>query len=262
MAVNAIFLLGIIFILLFVLIICLKLRRSNNAIVIIEPRNHPYLETVINNFNSQMDSSWDLYVFHGKSNRDYAVNAVRNIYKRRVFPISLGTDNLTADEYNSLLKKSSFWDLVKAENILVFQTDVALCANSKLNIYDFINYDYIGCSINDKTYGNHHVPKWWEGDNFYGIGGLSFRKKSFMMKCIADNPSVSDRYAEDVFFSNCVAKTENKPANASVIADFCTQNKFTNKSFGAHKTSLLKRDSMEKYNNFATYCPEIKIIDQ
>jgi hypothetical protein len=40
---------------------------NNNAMVIVEPREHKLLEAVIKNFDDIMDSSWDLYVFHGKS---------------------------------------------------------------------------------------------------------------------------------------------------------------------------------------------------
>jgi hypothetical protein len=229
--------------------------------VIVEPRKHRFLKTVIENFNKQMDATWDLYVFYGNSNKSHALEAVRNIYKRRVFMVPIGTDNLNADEYNSLFKKKEFWNKIYAENILIFQTDVALCSNSTNNIYDYINFDYIGCSLNDTTIGNKNVPKWWAGENFYGVGGLSFRKKSFTMKCL-DKLLANDTSAEDVFYSNCVAKSKNRPMRGEQIANFCTQNKYTHKSLGAHKTDLLKRDSMERYYEFANYCPEITAINQ
>jgi hypothetical protein len=254
------FLLGGFLILLFILIQINRFRHSTNAMVIVEPREHKFLPTVIENFNTHMDSSWDLYVFHGNSNKGFAESAVKNIYKRRVFLVPLGTDNLNADEYNALLKKKGFWEQIYAENILIFQTDTALCSKSLNKIYDFINFDYIGCSINDTTIGNKNVPKWWAGENFYGIGGLSFRKKSFTMKCIESGNS--DASAEDVFYSNCLTNSPNKPVDAVQIAKFCTQNKYTHDSFGAHKTSLLKRDSMKRYNKFGEFCPEIHRIDQ
>jgi hypothetical protein len=258
---NLYILLGVFFVVLFVLIQINKIRRSANAIVIVEPRKHQFLSTVIENFNKQMDSSWDLYVFHGKSTGNFASNAVQNIYKRRVFLVPLDSDNLNADEYNSLLKKKSFWNQIYAENILVFQTDTVLCNKSLSNIYDFIHYDYIGCSINDTTIGSENVPKWWSGTHFYGVGGLSFRKKSFIMKCL-ETIHTDDNTAEDVFFSNCVAKSQNKPTTASQIANFCTQNKYTHNSFGAHKTSLLKRAGSSIYAKFSEFCPEIRQIDQ
>ena len=208
-----------------------------------------------------MDATWDLYVFYGNSNKDYALEAVKNIYKRRVFTIPVGADNLNADEYNRLFKTKDFWAKIQAENILIFQTDVALCSNSVNNIYDYINFDYIGCSINDKTIGNKNVPEWWAGENFYGVGGMSFRKKTFTLNCL-DNLSPNDSSAEDVFYSNCVAKSKNKPTSAYQIANFCTQNKYTHKSFGAHRTEILKKESTDRYYDFAKYCPEIIAINQ
>jgi hypothetical protein len=241
-----------------------KSKCSNKAIVIVEPRQHEALKAVLTNYDKIMDSSWDLYVFHGASSRSYAAAAVKDIKRRRVFLKALKTDNLTANEYNYLFKQKKFWNRVDAENILVLQTDAVLCGNSKFNIYDFINYDYIGCSINNNTVGSKNVPWWWRDwvkmkrvDSFYGIGGMSFRKKSFMLKWIASNPDVDDIYPEDVFYSEGVALTPNRPMNASVLSKFCTQRKYTRKSFGAHKIT----DLSAKKDAFAKYCPEIKLID-
>lgn len=251
--------------LILILILIFKFKGWNmrNAMVIVEPRNHPFLKTVIDNFDRQMDSSWDLYVFHGTKNADYAAEAIKHIVKRRVFLRSIDTDNLDADKYNSLFKKAHFWNKIQAENILIFQTDAALCSKSSKTIYDFINFDYIGCSYDNIAIGKNAVDWWGKDNSFYGVGGLSFRKKSFILKCISDNPNIEDNFAEDVFFSNCVVNSVNKPRTANQIADFCTQSKFTNKSFGAHQTSTLKKDSgQDNYDMFAEFCPEIKKINQ
>jgi hypothetical protein len=200
-----------------------------------------------------------MYVFHGKSSKRFAEDAVKGINGRHVFLKSLHTDNLSADEYNELFKKAAFWNRIYAENILVLQTDAVLCGNSKFDIYDFIHYDYIGCSIDDKTIGKNHNP-WDKQDNFYGVGGMSFRKKSFMLKWIADNQQVHRHFPENVFFSNGVAKSRRRPKHATDIAKFCSQQRFTHKSFGAHKTKLIK--SVNEKRAFAEYCPETKLIEQ
>jgi hypothetical protein len=87
--------------------------KSNNAVVIVEPRPHKFLRTVLLNYNSILDSSWDFYIFHGKSSRKFAESAVKSIKfglgKRQVFLKPLHTDNLTANEYNELfLSKRPF----------------------------------------------------------------------------------------------------------------------------------------------------------
>ena len=119
-------------------------------------------------------------------------------------------------------------------------------------IDNFIKYNYIGCSVNDKDIGN---GKFWGGSDthFYGIGGLSLRKKSFMLQCIEDNPYIHKDYPEDVFYSNCVAKSENRPESADVLTKFCSQHSYYNDSFGVHKPSEMNRKDFEK---FLQYCPD------
>jgi hypothetical protein len=227
--------------------------------VIVEPRKHKHLKYVCENFDKNMCKTWDLYVFHGKSSRDFAEASVKDIQGRKVFLIALDTDNLNAQQYNELFKKSSFWDQVTAENILVFQTDTVLCPASKYKINDFVRYNYIGCSSNSPA---EREKEWVTGDEnghmFYGVGGLSFRKKSFMMKCINDNPNIRPDFAEDVFFSNCVAKTLDRPIAGIELNRFCSQNVFEQPSFGAHKLSRMVKDHLEPFYNF---CPPARVMN-
>ena len=230
-------------------------ENTSNAMVIVEPRKHKHLQKVINNFDLHMDKTWDLYVFHGKSAEEFAKDATKNIKERKVFLLPLDTDNLTADEYNKLLKQKSFWEKVNSENILVFQTDTALCGNTNKYIYNFIKYNYIGC-----PYDYNSLKAAWT-DKFYGIGGLSFRKKSFMIDCINNNPN--DNGAEDTVFSKCMeeseSKTENK-INPLELNNFCTQHKYNKetKSFGAHRTNI---DLIVNKDDFYDYCPEAKFME-
>jgi hypothetical protein len=250
----------VILIIIFIIIFTLKENFFNNiiikknAIVIVEPRAHELLKQVIDNFNDIMDKSWDLYVFHGQSNKEFAHNATNHIKDRNKFLIPLDTDNLNANEYNKLLKDKNFWNKINAEHILVFQTDSILCKNSKYKIDDFLKYDYIGCPYNGTIIGDN-TKIWGETNHFYGIGGLSYRKKSFMMDCINNNSNIEPEFAEDVFYSNCVAKSKNKPESANVLNKFCTQFFGLDISFGVHKpTQLADRET------FSKYCPEINIL--
>lgn len=220
-----------------------------NAMVIVEPRNHPYLKQVCENFDKNMPPDWDLYVVHGKSNATFAKEAVSNIQRNKIF-IPLRVDNLTADTYNQLFKQLSFWNKIKAENILVFQTDTALCANSKFKIKNFMKYDYIGCSSNNAFRKKTVWDEKYKDSFFYGIGGLSFRKNSFQKKCILQHPNIDKYYPEDVFYSNCVAKSKNRPRSIRVLQNFCSQSHGF-KSFGSHKTKKINP-------SFYEFCPEAK----
>lgn len=229
-------------------------NENANAIVIVEPRKHKLLKQVIDNFHNIIDKSWDLYVFHGKSYKEFAYDAIKNVKDRNKFLIELDTDNLNANEYNKLFKNKSFWNKINAEHILIFQTDSVLCKNSNYKIEDFIKYDYIGCPYNGTFIGKNNKV-WGETNNFYGIGGLSYRNKSFMIDCINKNSNIDSNFPEDVLFSNCVAESENKPESAEILNKFCTQYNYDDKSFGVHKPYYLNNKE-----TFQEYCPEINIL--
>jgi hypothetical protein len=235
---------------------------GQKALVIVEPREHEHLQYVCENFDKNICKSWDLYVFHGKSAGPYAKQATAQIKGRRVYLIPLETDNLDGDGYNALFKSLDFWNQVKAEDILVFQTDAVICPASQYKIRDFMKYDYIGCGSYAGAIGNKKDiwgNKYSKGNSFYGIGGLSFRKNSFQKQCIRKYPEISADYPEDVFFSNCVEQSVNKPESAEVLANFCTQDSFIKRSFGAHNTWYMKADIKEKFYDF---CPAAKVIEK
>lgn len=226
-------------------------QPSDKAMVIVEPREHKDLKRVLENFDKNMDKSWDLYIFHGKSRKNFAEAAAANISGRNVNLIPLDTDNLVSDEYNILFKNPAFWNKINAENILIFQTDAALCGKSAKKIENFMKHKYIGCSYNDQQIGNGP----WPGNKYYGVGGLSFRKKSFVLSCIAKSKQ-DNSSGEDMMLANCLHEEAEKPETAKVINEFCTQNEYHNPSFGAHKTHLYLRASNK--NKFYDYCPEAK----
>ena len=239
-----------------------KFFDGGKAMVIVEPRKHKLLKYVCENFDKNMSKSWDMYVFHGKSHRSHAEEAVANIKGRKVILLPLDKDNFTADDYNFTLKQLDFWNKVKAENILVFQTDAVLCPASKYKIKDFMHFDYIGCGSFNRAIGKEK-PAWGkykdtdENISFYGIGGLSFRKNSFQKQCIRNYPNINPDYPEDVFYSECVETSIHKPRSAMDLANFCTQDEFVSKSFGAHKTIFINDRQSE---SFYTFCPAATAI--
>jgi hypothetical protein len=232
-------------------------ETTTKAMIIIEPRKHPLLKKVIENFDKHMDSSWDLYVFHGLSFEDYAKECTSNILSRKVILKQLDYDNMSATDYNTLFKKKHFWNKIDAEDILVFQTDSVLCGGSSKTINEYIKYDYIGCSYDNKVIGEKMFRHWSPQYHFYGIGGLSFRKKSFMIQCIYDNPDVPNDFPEDMFFSQCVAKSSKRPSSAKVLNQFCTQFVFKEESWGAHKTNV----DLQNRDEFYEYCPEARMLE-
>jgi len=228
---------------------------SENAMIIVEPRMHEHLSRVLLNFDSAVDTTWDLYIFHGsgKKHGDHAKAAVAGIEgHRNVFFCDLGTKNLNANQYNRLFKQASFWNRVHAENILVFQTDAAVCKNTKFKIEDFMDLDYIGCASSMRGLGTDGNV--WDKNNYYGVGGLSFRKKSFMMDAIQSNRNIDRNFPEDVFFSNHVAMSNKRPKDVQRLHNFCAQNYYVTDSWGSHKVDVMFAGTNKK--DFQDYCPE------
>jgi len=222
---------------------------GTKAMVIVEPREHARLKDIIANFDKNMPKEWDLYLFYGNGHGEHAKEVTKSI-GRKVYLKELDTNNLDADEYNELFKKKEFWDKVDAETILVFQTDGAICSNSTFKIDQFLKYDYIGCSYGKDIVG---IKKGvWGPHNMYGVGGVSLRKKSFMQKCIADNPTVPAKFPEDVFYSDCVAYSQNKPESGDILSQFCSQIKYEYDSLFVHKLDSMQKNRTE----FLQYCPE------
>jgi hypothetical protein len=227
---------------------------SGNAMVIVEPRQHELLSYVLENFDRNVDASYDLYIFHGKSAGNFARDAARGVKRRRVVLRALDVDNFTANEYNALLKSPAFYNSIDAENILVFQTDAVSCGSSSKKLREFEKYGYIGCPYRGNVLGLVPDGHWWgNGHSFYGVGGLSFRKKSVALRCIARESTTPD-FAEDVFFGNCLDKGHGvKPETVEVLRSWCMQDPHDQRAFGVHKPNV--KTASEKAKLLA-YCPE------
>jgi hypothetical protein len=232
---------------------------SAKAMVIVEPRAHPDLCAVLLNFHERVPPDWDLYVFHGASHARHARGCTHGLRGRRVALHALHTDNMTGAEYSALFVQADpIWGRVEAEHILVFQTDTAACGAFPGSADDFLGFAYAGCSVDERV-GLHG---YWGHDNaFYGSGGLSFRTKSSMLRCIRDGipyAAADPQAEEDLFFSNCLEASPHRRPNATALARLCTMNLFMAKSFGAHQIGRWLHKSHRAA--FLEYCPEARAL--
>lgn len=225
---------------------------ERGAVVIVEPRAHPAFRAVLDNFLGVVPEEYDtLYVYHGTDNEQAAVTAAAGWVAagKRVVLASVGVPNLTAGGYNALLKSCGFWEAIDAEKILVVQTDAAACEMSPHALRGFEKFGYIGCSYGKTVpVGRGHA---WGKHGYYGVGGLSFRRKSFCLQCCVRQGD-DGTTPEDVFFSDCVADFGNPKPTTADLAQFCTQNSFDEKSWGAHQIGKQLPAAQKKA--FYAYC--------
>lgn len=190
------------------------------AAVIVETRPLVNLIEIIENHMKFLPKYTKLYVFGSKS-----VDLLLSQYDRE-FEFKPIKDTFTISEYNSLLTNPYFWDKINQENILIFQHDSEILREG---IEDFYEWDYAGAP--------------WTFQEHGGNGGLSFRHKSAMLKCIEIQKYQSYMPNEDVYFCNIMNLNQdifnlapryiNSKFSMEVIPEYGT--------FGAH--------AIDKYHN-------------
>jgi hypothetical protein len=173
---------------------------SNDAklrLVIVEPRNHPWLQGVLRNVAHVYGGSSDvgLTIFHGTENETY-IRQITDGWKGIEW-VNLGKPNLTIYEYNQLLTSTAFYErFTNSEWILVFQTDTLLRRQIDR---DFFQYDYVGA-----PWTGHPTVKC---RCLVGNGGFSLRRVSTMLAICTlysiPKPSREQNFSEneDVFFA-------------------------------------------------------------
>lgn len=187
---------------------------SECTAVIVEPRKHPALSFVLQNFATYLPPNWKILIFHGNQNKDFVQDILQTLPPRFLKPIELNVDNLTIEQYNAILMSSAFYKCIPTETLLIFQTDTIILEPHLLD--SFLPYDYVGAP-------------WPSGG--VGNGGLSLRKKSKMIT-IAQTV-IPFGVNEDMYFSMQTIVPLNKPTFEEA-KQFAVETVFYEQPFGIH----------------------------
>ena len=151
----------------------IKLNTGHNkTAVLIEPREDDLIELVIKNFMYFLHKDWNLMIICGNKNNDYILNLSKTI--GNVIVASLEMDNLNKSQYNELCLSKELYNLIPTENMLFFQIDTLL---RKPITDDYLTYAYVGAPWRKDLC-------WFNDTNGIGNGGLSLRRKSYMLSII------------------------------------------------------------------------------
>lgn len=212
--------------------------QRENVAVIVEPRKHPLLIPIIRTVMALLNETWNLTVFHGTENADYIREGLPGW---RFKMIDMGVSNITADEHNKLLITKVFWEAIREENILIFQTDACLL---RKGIERFIGNNFVGA----ETLNPHELTPEGVGLN----GGLSIRKRSAMLRtCTLDAESINEwrrnlwkaklpstiyngKIAEDVFHWHALEMLGMTLPNKQTAREFSTEAVYNRDSYGIH----------------------------
>jgi len=150
---------------------------------------------------------------------------------------------------SALFETESFWNEINSENVLILQADAVMCRSG---VDDYLKYDYIGSPWSHKPDGLN-----------VGNGGASFRKRSFMLKCLKTyHKHQTD--PEDVYFSNCLKDLGSVPP-VDIAKDFSMEAIWSDRPMLIHKPWLQKmltkgRSDETVWKDICAMCPDISSI--
>lgn len=206
--------------------------------IIVEPRKHPAMEFVLNNFFNNLDLRWNFMIFHGLDNEEWIKEIILKFPNdmQRVSLLNINVKNLTVNDYNKFIASKSFVELIPTETFLIFQTDTMICQSEKDLIYEFIKYDYVGAP-------------WRKGlgsiGGYVGNGGLSLRQKTKMLEIINKVPYkvklaqpnlAKPNLAEDLYYCGIYHKIPMYKPTWEQAKLFSMETEYSSRAFGLHKT--------------------------
>jgi hypothetical protein len=132
---------------------------------------------------------------------------------------------MSVDKYNVLLTTKAFWEIFKADRVLIFQHDSRLL---RTGIEQFYEFDYVGAP--------------WKFQSTGGNGGLSLRNPKTMSKILTFYSWNYNHHGnEDVFFSNHINLVGGNLGNHYICSEFSCETIFKLGTLGCH--------AIEKYLN-------------
>ena len=183
--------------------------------LLIENRPYPFLAPLMLHFISVVPPDWR-FRFMGSEESVASINesvAIRH-------QVDIGKLDLTYIPSNMSVASTEFISrfltnlwlyetvLQPAEWLLVFQSDSILCANSRQNLDDFLDYDWVGAP-------------WNPSGRFGGNGGLSMRKVSSIIEVLRDQVRIEGSEPEDVWLTDRLGDRPGaKMANGSLSLTF------------------------------------------
>ena len=233
-----------------------RLPASRFRAVIVLHKPCSTLGYTLTNFASNLGPAWPILIMHNVEVSSHLKhNKIVRLQKKHgtLHTATLENNGFPAlssansSSYSKLLASTRFWSALKAQHILIFQTDSVLRSMSPWTAEDFVRYDYIGAPWIDRWYGMD-----------IGNGGLSLRKTETMIR-ITKSFKFNETENEDIYFARGIYNLAERDPDINippvhVAAKFAYEAGRLPRvtSFGVHKTPFRKVDKEE----IAKTCPE------
>ncbi|KAI1132990.1 hypothetical protein F5Y10DRAFT_291055 [Nemania abortiva] len=189
--------------------------NASKVALLIEDRPLPVLAPLLLHFIAVVPPDWR-FRFMGSPESVSWVNsshAVRSQVDSGKLDLTYISTNMSTNGQEMISRfLTTLWlyetVLRPAEWLLIFQTDSILCANSRQNPNDFLDYDWVGAP-------------WNPSGRFGGNGGLSLRRVSAIIEVLRDQVRANDSEPEDVWLTERLAHRPGaRMANGSLSLTF------------------------------------------
>jgi len=155
-------------------------KTDRVAVTVFQPRSRLDLYSYIVRWNSRMlGPNWAIQIFYGtdddKAALDHALGSPPNVIWTPIFIRGLRKNTTTLEEYNILRLSGDFWEAIRQEHVLIYETDSMVLRNDGC-VDRFLAYDYVGAPWGD-----------WIGGN----GGFTLRRRSTEMVAL-QRPELKD----------------------------------------------------------------------
>ncbi|KAF3929575.1 hypothetical protein ABW19_dt0207273 [Dactylella cylindrospora] len=235
--------------------------NETKVALLIEGRAMPHLTPLLLHFMSVVPPDWRFKFFGTEEsvnhlNRSRVVKAHVTDGKLDIALLPEGMHLDGQEATSATFTNLTFYRdvLYPAEFLLVFQTDSIICANSKQNLDDWLEFDWVGAS-------------WNTADRFGGNGGLSIRRVSKIIRILENQIRLPNSEPEDVWLTSRLGLIPGAHlANGTEQQKFSAEMLFSEKPMGFHTghggdwlhggvwgTPELREKMWE-------YCPEVKMI--
>lgn len=197
-------------------------QENTRVAVLVETRDAFFLPLVLKNFIHILGEKWNFHLFLTEKVEKFLSQELPHFqYQLTRIP----TSRMTTSQYSFLLRSHEFWEQIKEETILIFQTDCLLLRSIPLWAEQ---YDMIGapCGL---IYGNRCIFN----------GGFSLRQKKAMLAvALQKEQNENETRPEDVFFTDGLWKQSNifHLPDIHTAFQFATENVCSTHPVGIHGT--------------------------
>lgn len=201
-----------------------NLTTNTKVAVIVETRNAFFFPLVVKNVCDKLGPDWNIHLFIIPA----LIPFIEKMLPKCVFWVTklelpYPPKQFGPNEYSKLLRGKPFWESIKEEGILIFQTDSMLLRD----IPDWVEeYDMIGapCGVLDE-------------DRVVFNGGLSWRSRRAMLALALDEAvNQNENRPEDVFFTEEMRKVSGKLPTIQIAMKFASESLQRTNCVGIHAT--------------------------